>query len=97
MLSQEMRLRCKRSHMPCNLANFISVNQESEVGRGWQQGEDTRKKERNKVGKAPAGKERKARGGGSVTTTTDSTMFSDVWWAQSLCRREGSGKDEVRQ
>jgi len=23
MRSQEMRLRCKRSHMPCNLVNFI--------------------------------------------------------------------------
>jgi len=50
--------------MPCNLVNFISVNRELEVGRGRQQGEDTRKKERSKVEKTPAGKEKKCRGGG---------------------------------
>jgi len=43
-----MRLRRKRSQMPCNLVNFISVTWESEVGWGWQQGEDTRKKEKKK-------------------------------------------------
>jgi len=40
MRSQETRLRRKCSQMPCNLVNFISVNWESEVGRGWQQGEE---------------------------------------------------------
>jgi len=45
MRSQETRLRRKRSQMPCNLVNFISVNRESEVGWGRQQGEEkTRQK-----------------------------------------------------
>jgi len=47
MRSQETRLRRKRSHMPCNLVNFVSVNRESEVGRGWQRGggqDETEKK-----------------------------------------------------
>ena len=51
MQSQETRLRCKRSQMPCNLVNFISVNWESEVGRGQQRGEDVRKKGEKKKGK----------------------------------------------
>jgi len=58
-----IRLRCKRSQMPCNIVNFISVNRESEVGRGRQQGEDVRKKERSKVEKTPAGEEKKCREG----------------------------------
>jgi len=80
MPSQETRLRCKRSHMPCNLVNFIF----GEPGIGGlagmaAEGGQRRKKKRVKVGKTPAGKEKKCRGGGgSVTTTTDSTMSSDV-------------------
>jgi len=35
-------------------------------------------------------------GGESVTTTTDSTMSSDVQLAQSLCRHGGPIEDEVR-
>jgi len=48
MRSQETRLRRKRSHMPCNLVNLISVNWESEFGRGRQQGEE--KTRQNKKG-----------------------------------------------
>jgi len=47
MRFQEMRLRHKRSHMPCNLVNFILVNRELKVGRGRQQGEEkTRQKKK---------------------------------------------------
>jgi len=49
MQSRGMRLRHKWSNSLCNLVNFILVNWELEVGRGWQQGEDTRMKERSKV------------------------------------------------
>jgi len=35
--------------------------------------------------------------GGSVTTTTDLTMSSDVWSAQSLCRRGGRGEGRAQQ
>jgi len=50
--------------MPCNIVNFILVNRESEVRRGRQQGEETRKKERSKVKKAPGGKKKKCGGSG---------------------------------
>jgi len=47
MRPQERRLRRKWSHTPYNLVNFISVNWESEVGQGWQQGEEkTRQKKK---------------------------------------------------
>jgi len=51
---------------------------------------------KGKVRKTPAGKE-KCGGRGSVTTTTDSTMSSDIWAAQSLCRRGGPGEDRAQQ
>jgi len=51
MRSHRTRLRHKRSHMLCNLINFISVNQELEVWWGQLQGEDIKKKERSKVKK----------------------------------------------
>jgi len=91
------RFRHKRSQMPCNLVNFILVNRESEVGRGWQRGEDTRKKERSKVEKTPAGEERSAGGRYRFDTTTDLTMPSHVRSAQSLCRRGGPGEGRVQQ
>jgi len=34
--------------MPYNIVNFISVNQELDVGHGRQQGEDTRKNKEKK-------------------------------------------------
>ena len=46
------RLRCKQSHMPCNLVNFISVNWESEVRQKQQWGEDMRKKEKKRKERA---------------------------------------------
>jgi len=46
MRPQEKRLRRKESQMLCNLINFILVNRESEVGQGWQWGEETRKKKK---------------------------------------------------
>jgi len=96
MQSQGMRLRHKGSHMPCNLVNFIVVNQESEVRQGRQRGEDMRKKQRSKVEKSQQSR-KGVQGGALVTTTMDSTMSSDVWSAQSLCRLGGHGEDEVRQ
>jgi len=63
------------------------------AGGGMQQ----RKKERSKVGKTPVGKEKKCGGMGSVTTTTDSTKSSDVWLAQSLCRRGDPGEGGAQQ
>jgi len=71
------------------------VNRESEVWQGRQRrvgGEDKTEKKKSKVGKTPLGEDKKCRGGGSVTTTTDSTMSSDVRSAQSLCRHGGPGK-----
>jgi len=64
------------------------VNRESEVWRRqqWWGGEDRTGKKNGKVGKTPAGEEKKCGGRGSVTTNTDSTMSSDVQSAQSLCR-----------
>jgi len=56
-----------------------------------------RKKERSKVKKAPTGEEKKCRGRTSVTTTTDSTMSSDVQSAQSLFRHGGPGKGGAQQ
>jgi len=58
-----------------------------------------RKKERSKIEKTPAGEEKKCggRGGESITITTDSMTSSNVWLAQSLCRRGGPGKDKVQQ
>ena len=56
-------------------------------------GEDeTEKKKMGKVRKTSADKEKNCKGVGSVTTTTDSTMSSDVRSAQSLCRRGGPGE-----
>ena len=57
MRSQETRLRRKRSHMPCNLVNFNSVNRESEVGRGRQQGKEKKKREKEKKEKKEKKKE----------------------------------------
>ena len=48
MRSQETRLRHKCSHRLCNLVNFISVIQESEVGQGQQQGEEKMRQEKKK-------------------------------------------------
>jgi len=98
MRSQETRLRCKRSHMPCNLVNFIF----GELGIGGLagtaargEGEKTRQeKKKGKVRKTPAGEEKKCGARGSVTTTTDLTMSSDVRLAQSLCRRGGPARVE---
>jgi len=60
-------------------------------------GEDETGKKRSKVGKTPAGEEKKCGGMGSVTTTTDSTMSSDVRSAQSLCRCGGLGEGGAQQ
>jgi len=101
MRSQETRLRRKRSHMPCNLVNFIfgepgirGLAGTAEGGRGEKTRQEKRK---SKVGKTPAGEEKKCGGRGSVTTTTDSTMSSDVQSAQSLCRRGGPGEGGAQQ
>jgi len=53
--------------MLCNLVNFISVNGESDVGRGRQWGEDMRKKESKD--KQPQGERKGVQE--TVTTTTD--------------------------
>jgi len=82
---------------PCKLS-FCELR-ESEVGRGQQQGEEKtrQEKKRSKVGKTPAGEEKQCGGMGSVTTTMDSTMSSDVWSAQFLCRRGGPGEGGAQQ
>ena len=82
---------------PCKL--YFSVNWESEIWRGRQRGgaEKTRQgKKKGKVGKTPAGDKKNCGGGGrgSITTTTDSTMSSDVQSAQSLCRRGAPARVE---
>jgi len=66
--------------------------------------EDETEIKQGKVGKTPAGEEKKCGGKGSVTTTTNSTMSSDVQSAQSLCRRgapvrveHGSEKERERE
>jgi len=93
MRSQETRLRRKWSHMPCNLVNFISVSRESEVGRGWQWGEEkTRQKKKGVKSEKSQRARKRSAGGGSVTTTTDLTMSSDVRLAQSLCKHGGPSK-----
>jgi len=51
-------IKNKWSQMPCNLVNFILVNQESEVRQGQQWREDMRKNEEKK-GKQGQEKERK--------------------------------------
>jgi len=56
--SQETRLRHKRSHVPCNLVNFISVNRESEVGPGRQLREE---KTRQKIKGVKSEKPQRAR------------------------------------
>jgi len=99
MRSQETRLRCKRSQMPCNIVNFISVNRESEVGRGRQQGEEKTRQKKKGVNSEKPQQARKRSAGGweSVTTTTDSTMSSDVRSAQSLCRHGGPSEGGAQQ
>ena len=67
------------------------------VGMAAGGGEDETGKKRSKVGKTPAGEEKKCGGMGSVTTTTDSTMSSDVRSAQSLCRCGGLGEGGAQQ
>jgi len=65
MQSQETRLRCKHSHMPCNLVNFIfgepgigGLAGTAARGGGGAGREKTRqeKKKKGKVGKTPAGR-----------------------------------------
>jgi len=58
MRPQETRLRRKRSHMRCNLVNFISVNRELEVGRGWQQGGEKMRQKKKKSQKNPNRREK---------------------------------------
>jgi len=60
-------------------------------------GEDETGKKKGKVRKTPAGEEKKCGERGSVTTTTDSIMSSDVLSVQSLCRRGGPGEGGVQQ
>ena len=69
MRSQEMRLRCKRSHMPCHLVNFIfgEPGIRGLVGMAVRDGEGEgrrrdRKKKKGKVGKTPPAKEKKCGG-----------------------------------
>ena len=68
MRSQETRLRCKRSHMPCHLVNFIFGDPgiaglaRTAVGWGGCGAEDKTGKKKGEVGKTPAGEEKK-RGG----------------------------------
>jgi len=81
--------------MLCNLVNFISDNWELEVGQGWQQGEE--KTRQKKKGKNPSGQGKEVQRGGSVTTTTDSTMSSNVPSVQSLCRHEDPGEGGAQQ
>jgi len=102
MQSQDTRLRCKRSHMPCDLLNFIfgdpGIGVLAGTAAGVEDGEDETGKKKNKVGKNPAGEEKKCVGGRrSVTTTTDSTMSSDVLLAQSLCRCGCHGEGSAQQ
>ena len=86
--------------MPCNLVNFIfgepGIGGLAGTAAGGR-GEDETEKTRSKVGKTPAGKEKKCGGMRSVTTTTDSTMSSDVRSAQPLCRRGGPGEGGAQQ
>jgi len=67
MRSQEMRLRRKCSQMPCNLVNFISVNQESEVRRGRQQGEEKMRQKKQGVKSEKPQRARKRSGGGGIS------------------------------
>ena len=64
MRSQELRLRRKRSHMPCNLVNFIF----SEMGiGGWvgtAAGEKTRQKKKKRVKSEKPQRVRKTSAGG---------------------------------
>jgi len=92
------RLRCKWSQMLCNLVNFISVNWQSEVWWGRQPGGRDEKERKNGVkSEKPQRVRKRSAGGGSVTTTMDSMMSSDIRLAQSLCRRGGPGEDGVQQ
>jgi len=87
--------------MLCNLANFILVNWELEVGQGDSGGrtrgeknqgrKGERKKESSKV-RQPE-QVREGVQGRSVTTITDPAMSSYVQLAQSLCRYRGSNED----
>ena len=99
MQSPETRLRRKNSPMPCNLINFIfgEPGIGGLVGTAEGGGKRRQKIKKSKVGKTPAGEEKKCGGRGSVTTTTDSTMSSDVWSAQSLCRRGSPGEGRAQQ
>jgi len=69
MRSQEKRLRCKRSHMPCHLVNFIfgepGIAGLAGTAVGGGRGEDEtgkKKRKKGKVGKTPAGEEKKCGG-----------------------------------
>jgi len=81
---------------PCKLY-FGEPGIGGQAGTAAGRGEDETEKKRSKVGKTPAGEEKRCGGMGSVTTTTDSTMSSDVWSAQSLCRRGGPGEGGAQQ
>jgi len=78
------------------------VNRESEVWWGRQRGggegeeDETGEKKKGKVGKTPAGEEKKCGARRSVTISTDSTMSSDVRLAQSLCRCGAPARVEPR-
>jgi len=67
MQSQEMRLRHKWSHMPCNLVNFISVNWESEVGWGLQRGGKETKKKKEVKSEKPQRVRKRSVGGGGIS------------------------------
>ena len=102
MRSQETRLRCKRSHMPCNLVKFIfgepGIRGLAGMAAGGSGEKTTQEKKRVKSEKPQRARKRSAGGRRrSVTTTTDSTMSSDVRSAQSLCRCGGPGKGGAQQ
>jgi len=67
------------------------------AGTAAGRGEDETEKKRSKVGKTPAGGEKKCGGMGSVTTTTDSMMSSDVPSVRSLYRHGGPGEGGTQQ
>jgi len=65
MRSQETRLRRKWSQIPCNLVNFVLVNQKSEVRWGQQQGEEkTRQKKKGVKSEKPQRRGKEVRGDG---------------------------------
>jgi len=69
MRSQQTRLRHKRSHMPCNLVNFIfgEPGIGGLAGTAVGGGEDETGKKRSEVAKTSAGKEKKCGGGEEIS------------------------------